>query len=403
MLGGAAPCEVRYAGAHPYRPAPVVPPADAHDLDRYLRATRLLADADRLAAAYTHCCTAIAAATHWCSPTGLSAAYSLRSAVCRGTGDLPAAVRDADTAGELLAASGADPHGPAATLLLARKLAVLVDLGEVERADEVLAGHGPIDEEPYTLDGLLLLFGRGRAHAAAGRFGEALADLFRCGERLATRRSDRPTVLPWRSAAAMALFRTGAREAAARLAAAEIDLARRCGTPAAHGRALRTQGVVLGGRAGLALLDQAVRVLAGSPRRLELAGALIELGALLSDARRRPPARRLLREGLDLAELCGCPALMQRARREYAAAGGRLRPVTATGVSGLTAAERRTAALAATDKTNRQIAEKLFLSVRTVEIHLTNTYRKLGIAGRSELATALAAEPTCGPPGPPPG
>jgi DNA-binding CsgD family transcriptional regulator len=63
----------------------------------------------------------------------------------------------------------------------------------------------------------------------------------------------------------------------------------------------------------------------------------------------------------------------------------------ATGVSGLTAAERRAVALAATALTNRQIAEELFLSVRTVEIHLTNAYRKLGVSRRSELAAALTA------------
>jgi DNA-binding CsgD family transcriptional regulator len=65
--------------------------------------------------------------------------------------------------------------------------------------------------------------------------------------------------------------------------------------------------------------------------------------------------------------------------------------VLPTGVSGLTASERRAVSLAASGRTNRQIAEGLFLSIRTVEIHLTNAYRKLGIARRSELAAALAA------------
>jgi DNA-binding CsgD family transcriptional regulator len=74
-------------------------------------------------------------------------------------------------------------------------------------------------------------------------------------------------------------------------------------------------------------------------------------------------------------------------------AGGRLRPLLPTGVSGLTAAERRAVVLAAAGRTNRQIAEELFLSVRTVEIHLTNAYRKLGVARRAELAAVLAGDP----------
>jgi DNA-binding CsgD family transcriptional regulator len=250
---------------------------------------------------------------------------------------------------------------------------------------------GPPGDLPDTQDGVALTFARGRLHVAAGRPGAALPDLFRCGERLAAWQADRPTVLPWRSAAATALWHSGAHEAAARLAQAEVELARDAGTTGALGASLRVHGVVLGGTCGLPALEESARVLDGSPLRFELATTLIEYGTRLNELKRRPQARRVVRAGLDLAERCGSADLVDRARAQYVVAGGRLRPALPTGVSGLTAAERRAVALAAADRTNRQIAEELFLSVRTVEIHLTNAYRKLGVARRSELAAALAA------------
>jgi hypothetical protein len=173
-----------------------------------------------------------------------------------------------------------------------------------------------------------LRYTRGRLHAAAGRLGESLADLFACGERLAARGADRPLGLPWRSAAAAVLAATGATEAAARLVAAEVAANRRAGTVSALGRSLRIQGAVLDGAGGMAALDEAVRVLARTPRRFEYAEALVDFGLRLTSARRRPQARRVLREGLDLAERCGSPALATRARAGYTAAGGKPRPPT---------------------------------------------------------------------------
>jgi hypothetical protein len=134
-------------------------------------------------------------------------------------------------------------------------------------------------------------------------------------------------VLPWRSTAATILAAIGTAEAAARLVAAEVDLARRSGPASALGRALRVEGTVLDGAAGLESLDESIRVLDGSPRRYEHALALVDFGLRLNAARRRPQARRVLREGLELAEKCGSPALVARARAGYAAAGGKLRPV----------------------------------------------------------------------------
>ncbi len=72
------------------------------------------------------------------------------------------------------------------------------------------------------------------------------------------------------------------------------------------------------------------------------------------------------------------------------ATGARPRRPRVRGADALTPQERRVARLAATGAGNREIAETMFLTRRTVELHLTNAYRKLGIAGRDGLAAALA-------------
>ncbi|MGA5305029.1 hypothetical protein ACPCHT_34335 [Nucisporomicrobium flavum] len=299
---------------HP-RSVPLEPPRGAADLPRYLRALRRLGDADDLAAAYAGCTIAVEVAGREGDAAGLVAAYSQRSSVSRRSGDLPAAARDAEAAADLLAVSGAEPGGATAALLLSRRIAVLLDMGDVDRAGLLFAAApfgGDLPDDP---EFLLLRYVRGRLHGAAGRPGDALADWYRCGERVAVRRFDHPGVLPWRSAAADVLTGIGAAEAAERLVAEEVALTRRHGLASALGRALRIQGRVLPGAAGLARAEEAVRVLQGAPRRFELATALVDLGELLHQAKRRPQARRVLRDGLELAERCGSPGLAARARR----------------------------------------------------------------------------------------
>ena len=298
--------------------APVAPPDSADDLLRYLRATAARADADDLATAYTNCGVAITAAARWKAPVALAAAYSLRTSVARRLGDLPTADRDGETASGLL---DGDPRGEAAVLLLARRIAIRLDMGDVAGAEELLAGLG--GDLPDVGSVLALRYARGRLYACSDRPGEGLADLFFCGERLAARHADRPNVIPWRSAAAAILVKTGTAEAATRLAVAEVELARRSGPPSALGRALRIEGIVQPGAAGMAALGEAVRVLEGSPRRFEYAQALVDFGESLNVARRRPQARRVLREGLELASLCGSPALIARARAAHSLAGGK--------------------------------------------------------------------------------
>jgi DNA-binding CsgD family transcriptional regulator len=126
-------------------------------------------------------------------------------------------------------------------------------------------------------------------------------------------------------------------------------------------------------------------VLAGSEDRLEHARALHALGSAHRRAGRRADARDTLREALDLADRCGAAVLAAHVREELVAAGARPRRARLSGVEALTAQERRVAQMAADGLTNRLIAEALFLTTRTVEMHLANAYRKLGIASRAGL------------------
>lgn len=198
-----------------------------------------------------------------------------------------------------------------------------------------------------------------------------------------------PAAGHWRSLAAEALDRLGRREEARALAEEELELARRWGAPRALGRALRTVGTLARDQ-GIDHLREAVDVLAGSPARLELAHALAALGSTLRRARRPSEARDPLRRALELADVCGAGGLAEHVRSELYASGSRPRTSALRGVEALTASERRVAALAAEGQTNRDIAQVLYVTPKTVEVHLTSAYRKLGVRSRRELPSAFA-------------
>jgi DNA-binding CsgD family transcriptional regulator len=122
-----------------------------------------------------------------------------------------------------------------------------------------------------------------------------------------------------------------------------------------------------------------------------LARARTDLGAVLRRLGRRSEACEQLRTGLDLAHRLGGIAVAERARAELTIAGARPRRSARRGRDALTPSELRIVQLAVDGRTNREIAESLFLTLRTVETHLTNAYAKLGITSRRDLATALDA------------
>ncbi len=137
------------------------------------------------------------------------------------------------------------------------------------------------------------------------------------------------------------------------------------------------------------LLVESVDLLRDSPRQLEYARALADLGVAISRTGKAVQARPNLMMAMDLARRSGATALEDRTRQELLATGARPRRRALTGSESLTPSERRVAYMAAQGQSNREIAEGLFVTLRTVEIHLTHAYDKLGIRSRSQLATAL--------------
>jgi DNA-binding CsgD family transcriptional regulator len=199
-----------------------------------------------------------------------------------------------------------------------------------------------------------------------------------------------PAMSPWRSLKAQALARAGHADAARALAEEEVGLARAWGAPGALGRALRVAGTIEAD-AGRTRLEEAVAVLDGSLARLELAKALAALGSALRRLRRAAEAREPLRRALELASACDAPGLADHVRTELYATGARPRTDALSGLAALTASERRVVDLAADGETNRDIAQALYVTPKTVEVHLSNAYRKLGVRSRRELPGALAA------------
>jgi DNA-binding CsgD family transcriptional regulator len=256
----------------------------------------------------------------------------------------------------------------------------LLERGEPDAAASVLDAAAA---EAATVDPQFRaywLYARGRLASARGRYADALADHLAAGEAVA---NPNPGAFGWRSSAALAAARLGDADRARSLAEEELDLARRFGAARPLGVALRVAGVVSG---ELDLIREAVGILRGSPAELELIRALTDLGAATRRAGHAAAAREPLREALDRGTRAGALALAGRAREELRLAGGRPRRPRRSGVDALTPAERRVAALAAQGRSNREIAERLFVTRKTVEFHLGRAYRKLGVASRDELA-----------------
>jgi DNA-binding CsgD family transcriptional regulator len=267
----------------------------------------------------------------------------------------------------------------------------LIERGALADARALAGARGLSGDLPPTWPHNLVRHARGCLHAAAGDHAAAAADLHAAGELAQRWGIPNPAILPWRSAAALSLTVLGDRQAARQLCADEIQLARRWGAGRALGVALHAAGVAEGGAPGIELLTEAVTVLRSAPAPLELARALTDLGAAHRRAGARTTAREILRVGLDLAHTMGGLAVAGRARRELVVAGGRPRRDATRGRDALTPGELRVGQLAAAGQTNRQIAQALFVTQRTVENHLTSTYAKLRITSRSALAAALTA------------
>jgi DNA-binding CsgD family transcriptional regulator len=259
----------------------------------------------------------------------------------------------------------------------------LIERGELDAAADALAQVGGDGEIPDMLPTDALLYRRAQLYIARGDVDRGLADLELLGERELGYLGSNPSVYPYRSSAAIVLAQRGEHDRAQELAAEELELARAWGSSRSIGIAQRALGLLED--SGFEHLRDAVATLEASGARLEHARALVDLGAALRRAGERTEAREQLAAGMDLAHRCGATALTARARDELIVAGARPRRMAQSGVDSLTASERRIAQMAATGMANKEIAQALFLTTRTVEMHLGNAYRKLNISSRKEL------------------
>jgi DNA-binding CsgD family transcriptional regulator len=268
--------------------------------------------------------------------------------------------------------------------VLAALARILLERGDVAGARALvdqIGDPGPTDAARYWFQakmGVLL---------ADGNAGEALELADEVPGRVPW--AVNPTEFYPRSWKAQALARLGRDEEAIALASEELALARQWGAPATVGYVLRVLGEI-DAESRLDHLGEAVEVLEGSSTRLEYAKALCSLGTALRLDRQPSEAREPLQRALELASICDATALVERARAELHASGARPRREALTGAGSLTPSERRVADLAAGGKTNREIAQELYVTPKTVEVHLSSSYRKLEIRSRRELAGALA-------------
>jgi DNA-binding CsgD family transcriptional regulator len=312
---------------------------------------------------------------------------ALRALIGVRRGDLAMAQADAHEAIEL-----APELLGARFLLLAVSAAVLAGLDRDETPESLRRLIDRTGARYHTdfPSSSQLGYASGVLRAAADNHEAAVEELRGCPRVFPTFGGENPAMLPWRSAAALSLAELGRHDEARTLAAEEVRLAQSFGAPRAIGIALRAQALVGPPADRSDGLAAALAVLAPSPARLEHARVLVDLGATLRAAGTRTVAREPLLEGLSLAARCGARTLERRARAELAAIGVRPRTTDQTGVDSLTPSERRVVEFAAAGGTNREIAQTLFVTEKTVETHLGRAFRKLNVSSRRQLPDVLA-------------
>jgi DNA-binding CsgD family transcriptional regulator len=341
-----------------------------HHLERFDELERLMAQAVELARGRGSRSGFAVASTH------LAKALFMRGELRRAE----AAARDAssiqgDRGWYLLAATAITIH-------------VLVERGQVAEAQAAYDAIGLGEEIPAARPATPTLIARGALRYAQGDLARAMADLNAARGRIDHYAKPNIVGMDARLLLVSIHRELGQRDEACATADACVEAATAWGTPGALGQALRAQGLVIGGEKGLELLGKAVETLQRSQMRLEYGRALVDLGAALRRGGARSQSRAPLREGFSIAERAGAEPLAERARRELATSGVTVRR------SGhrdrLTPSEQRIAEMAATGSTNSQIAQALFVTVKTVESHLAGAYRKLEISSRRDLPAALA-------------
>jgi DNA-binding CsgD family transcriptional regulator len=298
------------------------------------------------------------------------------------TGDVLVAQREATTALELAGDDLRAISGGALEVLIR----ALAERGAFEEAQALLSERG-LDGDDVEVG---IRDARARLYLATGDYERAYAEASEAGMQRERQGCSNPAVTRWRSTAALALAHLGRRDEAVVLADEDVTRAERFGAPVPLVSALHARAVAeAGDDTRLTICRRALGVAGAVTAVLDTVRIRLELGSTLSRQGARVAARDQLRPALAEADAVGAMPLAARARRELVATGLRPRQAAIEGAAALTPRQREICSLAAAGKGNREIAQALFLSIKTVETHLAAGYRKLGISSREDLATAL--------------
>ncbi|MFI9051385.1 AAA family ATPase [Streptomyces sp. NPDC053427] len=315
-------------------------------------------------------------------PTWQALFASLRAEAAVRQGDFPTAISHGEDAMAQLCDKdwGVGIGDPLASLVLAASM-----MGRYRRATEYV--RRPVPDAVYeTRSGLRFLHARGHFHLTTGRHRAALADFEICGHLMAAWSLDLPGFIPWRSGAAEAHLLLGERKAAREVIEEQLGLP--------GGELPRIRGASLWLLAAatdppderLALLDEAARLLTLETSRFDLARCLVDLGCALEAVGDFEEARAVHARAQDTVPVWASHVVRVPSGPTAARLGT---PAPLTGATALSEAEKRVAELAAAGHTNRAIARQLFITVSTVEQHLTKVYRKLSVRQRTDLGTHL--------------
>ncbi|MCZ1011300.1 helix-turn-helix transcriptional regulator [Streptomyces lydicus] len=301
-------------------------------------------------------------------------------------GNVTEALATAETAADQASSTGRLPY---ALTLDTLRIDALLAQGRTEAAERIAGAHAVAGQAEAAWERPRFLMSLAALRIAQGNPRAGLSLLRECGHHCEAAGTISPAMAPWRSRSVAAHLALGDTASARTLAEQELDLARRCRIPRALGVALRVTGSPRAAP-GMDLLAEAVDVVGPTPPASNSPAPWTPSGppcctgttggapgvpcaaGWTSPWGAAPPCS---------ARACRSGCTRRRAGRQSRGRGGR----------DADRGEERVGTLAAQGYSNKQIAELLVVSLRTVETHLTGAYRKLGIAGRPYLAAAMAA------------
>ncbi|WP_019074872.1 AAA family ATPase [Streptomyces hokutonensis] len=354
-----------------------------------LVALHTLVQAERLDTAVEWCDQLLEDAHSRRAPTSRALFAGIRAHIALRQGDLPSAVRFGQAALTYLAHQS---WGVAVGLPLSTLALAATRMGDYEDAAKYLTRVIP-EAAFQSRYGLHYLHARGHYRLATNHTHAALADFLACGDLVRRWGLDNAGLVPWRTSAAEAWLQLGNQDQARQLLHEQLG---RLGNDRTRVRALtlRLLAETVPPSRRPQLLTEALDLFEAAGDRYEQARVLSELSRAYYATGDKRRARLLFRHALYSANQCEAKPIAQELLAVTDNAGARpgAAPDNCEGVASLTESERRVASLAVMGYTNREIADRLYITASTVEQHLTRVYRKLNVKRRKDLPVGLWAD-----------